>query len=133
MDIHPDTALIPTVLRALATLLVWLGAPVRTWRRYVGYTDEQRFLLERTLIALQKRGVWLRYDGESDATVEKRLRMIECFIHNPRKAMRHLARIQRRYGARPWRALDACAPDAAPLTLVFASLVHADTVARDSS
>ena len=133
MEFEKDIRLIPLLLQTLATLLVWMGAPLRTWRRYVGYSEEQRFLLEKTLQAMAKRGIYLRYDGESDALVEKRLRMLEAFIDNPRKAMRHLARVARRYARIVRTCLSETSPDVTPPTRVFAALCGVAPISRDSS
>ena len=133
MELERDIRLVPLLLQTIAALLVWLGAPLRTWKRYVGYTDEQRFLLERTLEAMAKRGIFLRYDGESDALVELRLAMLERFIHDPRKAMRHLARTARRYGRLVRTCLSECAPDVTPCALVFAALCGAAVCSKESS
>ena len=133
MELERDIRLVPLLLQTIAALLVWLGAPLRTWKRYVGYTDEQRFLLERTLEAMAKRGIFLRYDGESDAIVELRLRMLERFIDDPRKAMRHLARVARRYGRIVRTCLGEAAPDVTPRALVFAAIVDVEVCPDDSS
>ena len=82
---------------------------------------------------MAKRGIFLRYDGESDALVELRLAMLERFIHDPRKAMRHLARVARRYGCIVRTCLSEAAPDVTPPALVFAALCGIAVCSDDSS
>ena len=137
MTPDPDTSFIPIVLRTIAWLLAMLGAPARAWKRFAGYDWEKRFLLEKTLQAYAKRGIYLRYEGDDDATVEKRLRMLERFIENPGKALRHLARLARAgvyIFSVPERALEFASPGHAPRDDVRpADLCVIARVAPDSS
>ena len=117
MTSETDQSFIPLVLRTIAWLLAMLGAPARAWKRFAGYDWEKRFLLEKTLQAYAKRGIYLRYEGDDDATVEKRLSMLERFIENPGKALRHLARLARAgvyIFSVPERALEFASPGHAP-------------------
>ena len=127
MTSDTDLRFIPFVLRTLAGLLALLGAPARAWRRYVRLKEEQRVFFELLLKALARRGVALRYEGEDDATVEKRLRIVENLVLHPRKALRHLARLARA-GAYifsvPERALNAASPSTRPRDQVCAAPVN---------
>ena len=78
--------------RLIRTLLVALGAPAcmvaRLWRR-----DEMGMRrIARLLARFRARGLWLRYDGEDDATVIKRIERLKWMARNPHKAVLHMAR-----------------------------------------
>ena len=112
--------------RLIRMLFVALGAPAsmvaRVWRR-----DKRHMRgFVRLLQWFQKRGHWLRYDGEDEATVAARIARLDWIARDPKKAARHMARVLMRRGGggfQRWRLGAQSAPVAwAPRRPAIAAL-----------
>ena len=91
--------LLPALLdRLIATLLAFFGVPARLVRA-LSAPPAMKARFAEALRFCRENGHALRYAGESDATVEKRVRYIEWLAADPWEARRVIVR-----GLRTWEA-----------------------------
>ncbi len=103
LPMNNEDAHTPTMIdQLIATLLAFFGVPVAFALRVLSRSVIVRARFADLLQVFKRKRWALRYEGESDETVQARIALLEWFAEDPRRACKHLARQVRGWNAYRW-------------------------------